>query len=405
MSGVVIVGGGQAAASLSSQLRTSRHRGPVTIFCDEPHPPYQRPPLSKAYLLGEMEREQLFLKPMTYYAGEGIDLRLGTRIDAIDRAARRVRFGKETLNYDHLVLATGATPRRLPETIGGGLAGVQTVRTLADIDTLKPRMMPGRRAVVVGGGYIGLEAAAVASKIGLDVTLIEASPRILQRVASPETATCIRDLHKSHGVRVLEGITLERLLHKDGHVSGVLLFNGDVLAADLVIVGIGVTPETCLAEAAGLTIDNGIAVDAFGRTSDPSIWAAGDCASFPTAQGRIRLESVGNAIDQAKCVATNIAGTPTRYVPKPWFWSDQYDLKLQIAGLNSGYERVVVRDEGMNGSSIWYYSGDRLLAVDALNNARAFMAGRRIIEAGRTLPPELVQDTCLDMKTLVAHAV
>lgn len=404
MAGVVIVGGGQAAASLSTQLRAAGYEGPVTIFCEEPHPPYQRPPLSKAYLLGDMDREQLFLLPQAQYEREDITLRLGVRVDTIDRAAKTVHFGDEQMGYDHLVLATGAYPRRLPESIGGALKGVQTVRTLADIDAMGPQMQPGRHLVIVGGGYIGLEAAAVAKKLGLHVTLLEAAPRILQRVAAPETADYIRNLHTSHGVWIFENMSLVRLTEKEGAVSGVLLGNGDCLRADLVIVGIGVTPAAELAEAAGLDVENGIAVNALGQTSDPSIWAVGDCASFPLQDGRIRLESVGNAIDHAKRIAANIAGTPAPYVPKPWFWSDQYDLKLQIAGLNTGYDDVVTRDEDAAGVSFWYFAGDRLLAVDAMNNGRAFMVGRRIIEMSKTVAKQVVSDTSVDLKELLASA-
>jgi 3-phenylpropionate/trans-cinnamate dioxygenase ferredoxin reductase subunit len=351
-----------------------------------------------------LEREQLFLKPEAWYDQEKIDLHLGTRVDAIDRDAHCIRFGDDSLAYDHLILATGSLPRRLPEAIGGGLDGVHTLRDLTDIDALAPQMQPGRRLVIVGGGYIGLEAAAVARKLGLDVTLIEAAPRILQRVASPETAEYIRKLHISHGVKILQGMSLERLLDQKGRVNGVLLFNGDVLAADLVIVGIGIVPATSLAEKAGLAIDNGIAVDEYGRTSDPAIWAAGDCASFPTTAGRIRLESVGNAIDQAKCIAANIAGTPTPYVPKPWFWSDQYDVKLQIAGLNTGYDHVVTRPGNNDARSFWYLCGERLLAVDAANDPGAYMAGKRIIEAGKTISPEHLTDTSKSPKDLLTMA-
>jgi 3-phenylpropionate/trans-cinnamate dioxygenase ferredoxin reductase subunit len=405
MAGVVIVGGGQAAASLATQLRAHGHDRPFTIICEEPFPPYQRPPLSKGYLLGDMEREQLFLKPRAWYEQEKVDLRLGTRVDKIDRDEKCVRFGDGSLTYDQLVLATGSLPRSLPETIGGRLNGVHTVRNLADIDALAPQMRPGRRLVIVGGGYIGLEAAAVARKLGLNVTLIEAAPRILQRVASPETADYIRELHTSNGVTILEGMSLERLVDMNGWVTGICLANGDLLSADLVIVGIGVVPATSLAEDAGLRIDNGIAVDEYGRTSDPTVWAAGDCASFPTTSGRIRLESVGNAIDQAKCIASNILGTATPYAPKPWFWSDQYDVKLQIAGLNTGYDRVVTRSTNAHAKSFWYFAGGRLLAVDAANDPGAYMAGKRIIETGKTISPEQLKDVSYTTRELLSMAV
>ncbi|MEF9603153.1 FAD-dependent oxidoreductase, partial [Paracoccus sp. PXZ] len=253
--------------------------------------------------------------------------------------------------------------------------------------------------VVIGGGYIGLEAAAVARKLGLEVTLVEAAPRILGRVAAPETADMIRALHRAHGVEIVEGTGIARITG-DVAADGVELADGRRLPADLVICGIGIAPETALAEAAGLAIDNGIATDALGRSSDPAIWAAGDCASFPAAGGRLRLESVGNAIDMAEAVAANMLGANAAYVPKPWFWSDQFDAKLQIAGLNLGYDRVVTRPAD-NGGSVWYFRDGRLIAVDALNDARAYMIGKRLIEGGRSPSPGAVAEA-VELKALMA---
>lgn len=396
---VVIVGAGQAGAALAAKLRALGHDGPITLIGEEPAPPYQRPPLSKAYLLGEMEEERLWLRAPGFWAENGIDLRLGQKVTAIDRAARSVTVGGEAIPYDHLVLTTGSAPRRLPAAMGGDLSGVYTVRTLADVDAMRAEFAPGRRVVVVGGGYIGLEAAAVARKLGLEVTVLEMAPRILQRVASPETADRIRALHAAHGVTILESTGLDRLLG-EGRVTGVSLADGRELPADFVIVGVGITPGTALAEQAGLALENGIAVDEMGRTSDPAIWAAGDCASFPWRGGRIRLESVGNAIDQAECVAANILGAGAPYVAKPWFWSDQYDMKLQIAGLNTGYDRVVARQDGA-GASFWYYRGETLLAVDAMGDPRAYMVGKRLIEAGKSPAADLVA-SAPDVKALMA---
>ena len=288
---------------------------------------------------------------------------------------------------------------RLPAAIGGELAGVYTVRSLADVDAMRGEFQPGRRAIIVGGGYIGLEAAAVASKLGLDVTVLEMAPRILQRVASPETSNHVRALHQSHGVTILEETGLDRLVGTD-RVTGALLKDGRQLPADFVIVGVGITPNTHLAEAAGLTIDNGISTDEMGRTSDPSIWSAGDCASFPRNGGRIRLESVGNAIDQAEVVAANMLGANTPYQAKPWFWSDQFDLKLQIAGLNTGYDHIVTRKGEGEAVSFWYYAGDKLLAVDAMNDPRAYMVGKRLIEGGKSPAPDVITGTP-DLKALL----
>jgi len=289
----------------------------------------------------------------------------------------------------------------LPAAIGGDLGGVFTVRTLADVDAMRPVMVPGARVLIVGGGYIGLEAAAVAAKLGLKVTLVEMAERILQRVAAPETSDYFRALHKSHGVDLREGVGLKRLAGT-GQVSGAVLSDGAELEVDLVIVGVGIAPATALAEAGGLELDNGIAVDEMGQTSVPGIWAAGDCASLPYRGARIRLESVQNAIDQAEAVAANMLGANAPYVPKPWFWSDQYDVKLQIAGLNTGYDRVVVRPGDKAGAvSHWYYRGQTLLAVDAMGDPRAYMVGKRLIEAGRNPAPEGVADPATDLKSLL----
>lgn len=396
---VVIVGAGQAGAALAAKLRALGHQGEIVMLGDEPAPPYQRPPLSKAYLLGEMEEDRLWLRAPEFWAENGVELRLGQAVTAIDPTARTVTVGGEPLEYDHLALTTGSTPRRLPASVGGSLAGVYTVRTLADVDAMRGEFRPGRKVIIVGGGYIGLEAAAVASKLGLDVTVLEMAPRILQRVAAPETSDYVRALHQAHGVKVLESTGLNRLVG-DERVAGALLTDGRQLPADFVIVGVGVTPNTHLAEMAGLAIDNGIATDELGRTSDPSIWSAGDCASFPWQAGRIRLESVGNAIDQAEAVAANILGAGVPYQAKPWFWSDQYDLKLQIAGLNIGYDHIVTRKGEGDVASFWYYRGAELLAVDAMNDSRAYMVGKRLIEMGKSPAPEVIVSTP-DLKALL----
>jgi 3-phenylpropionate/trans-cinnamate dioxygenase ferredoxin reductase subunit len=400
MERIVVVGAGQAGAACVAKLRAEGFAGQVTLIGEEHAPPYQRPPLSKGYLLGEMALERLYLRPESYYAENGIELVLETRVDAIDRADRQVMAGGTAYPYDALVLATGSVPRRLPGSIGGDFDGVQVVRTLRDVDAMEPGMQPGRRALIVGGGYIGLEAAAVARKRGMEVTLIEMADRILQRVACPETSDYFRALHRSHNVDIREGVGLTSLVGVDGRVTGAIFSDATEHPFDMVIVGIGITPATALAEAAGLEIENGIRTDAQGRTSDPSVWAAGDCASLPYKGGRIRLESVQNAIDQAEAVAKNILGAGEDYVPHPWFWSDQYNVKLQIAGLNIGYNRVVVRDGGA-ARSHWYYKGDTLLAVDAMNDPRGYMIGKRLIEAGKSPAPEMVGDPEADLKPLL----
>ncbi|WP_323041948.1 NAD(P)/FAD-dependent oxidoreductase [Gemmobacter sp.] len=396
---IAIVGAGQAGAALAARLRALGHKGPVTLIGAEPAAPYQRPPLSKAYLLGDMPLDRLLLRAPEFWAAQDIRLVTGVAVTALDPVAQTLTMGAEVLHWDQLALTTGAQVRRLPAAMGGDLAGVHYVRTLADVDGMAPEFTAGRRVLIVGGGYIGLEAAAVAAKKGLHVTLVEAAQRILQRVAAAETASWFRDLHMKNGVELIEGVSLFRLTGQGG-VTGADLADGRHIPCDFAIVGVGILPDTALAGAAGLVLDNGIAVDAQGRTSAPQIWAAGDCASFPYRGGRLRLESVPNAIDMADCVAANILGGGTAYVPKPWFWSDQYEVKLQIAGLNTGYDRIVVRDTG-TARSHWYYAGDRLLAVDAMNDPRAFMVARRLIEAGRSADPARVADPATDLKTLM----
>ncbi|MDO5658445.1 MAG: FAD-dependent oxidoreductase [Paracoccus sp. (in: a-proteobacteria)] len=400
---IVILGAGQAAASMAARLRARGHEGAITVIGDEPVAPYQRPPLSKAYLLGEMGVDRLTLRAPEWWADEGITLITGTAATRIDREARQVGLSDgRVVGYDTLALTLGAAPRRLPEAMGGHLPGVHVIRALADVDAMAPEFREGARLAVIGGGYIGLEAAAVARKLGLEVTLIEAAPRILGRVAARETADMIRKLHAAHGTRIVEGAGVARITGET-HAIGVELTDGEIIPADFVITGIGIAPETALAEAAGLAIDNGIACDAQGRTSDPAIWAAGDCASFVTANGRMRLESVGNAIDMAELVADNILGAGRDYTPAPWFWSDQFDAKLQIAGLGAGHDRIVTRaGDAEHGGSVWYYREGRLIAVDALNDARAYMVGKRLIEAGRSPAPEAVADPATALKDLLA---
>ena len=400
MGQVIVIGAGQAGASCVAKLRNNGFEGGITLIGAEPVPPYQRPPLSKAYLLGEMSLDRLFLRPETFYGEHDITLRMGQSVDAIDTAAQTVTLGDEVLPYDDLVLTTGSVPNRLPAAIGGDLDGVFTVRDLADVDAMAPRFTEGARVLIVGGGYIGLEAAAVAAKLGLKVTLVEMADRILQRVAAPETSDFFRDLHRSHGVEILEGVGLDHLTGT-GAVSGAKLTDGSEIAADFVIVGVGIRPGTALAEAAGIEIDNGIKVDAHGRTSAAHVWAAGDCTSFPYQGGRIRLESVPNAIEQAECVAQNIMGAGEDYLAKPWFWSDQYDVKLQIGGLNTGYDRVVTRRADEDSVSFWYYQGDQLLAVDAMNDPRGYMVGKRLIEGAKSPDPALIEDPATNLKALL----
>lgn len=402
MEKVIIVGGGQAAASLAHKMRSLGFDGALTMMCEEKTPPYQRPPLSKKYLLGEMALERLYLRPEHYYVEQNITLHLGERVNAIDRQNNEIITEKGQYAYDRLVLATGSTPRLLPAHLGGTLENVFSVRDLKDADSLAPHMKEGKRLLIIGGGYIGLEAAAVAAARGMDVTLIEMSERILQRVAAPQTSDYFRSLHQSHGVTIKEQTGLTRLLGQNGQVVGAELSDGSTLEIDLAILGIGITPATNLAQECGLAIENGIRVDALGRSSDPNIWAAGDCCSFPYKDGYLRLESVPNAIDQAEVIAQNIMGAEIAYIPKPWFWSDQYDVKLQIAGLNTGYDKIIERkNPTLLSQSFWYYAQDTLIAVDAMNDPRAYMVAKKLIESGLTPDPSLVEDASSNLKDLL----
>ncbi len=398
MGHTVVIGAGQAGASLVARLRNKGYDGEITLIGTEPVPPYQRPPLSKTYLTGEMTLERLYLRPESFYSDQNIELLTGVTVRSIDRAAKLIDLGDKKLSYDNLVLTTGSKPRRLPAAIGGGLNGVYVVRTLADVDAMVEEFVEARHLLVIGGGYIGLEAAAVASKRGLRVTLIEMAGRILQRVAASETSDFFRALHSRNGVNIREGIGLERLVGTD-RVTAAKLTNAEEISVDFVIAGIGIDPDIDLAQATGLEIDNGIWVDELCRTSYPSIYAAGDCTSFPYKGGRLRLESVPNAIDQGEAAADTIMGGTTPYVAKPWFWSDQYDVKLQIAGLNTGYDKVVTRDNA-GPLSHWYYKKKELLAVDALNDPRSYMMGKRWIEAGKSPLPEEISNPEIELKTL-----
>jgi 3-phenylpropionate/trans-cinnamate dioxygenase ferredoxin reductase subunit len=402
---LIVIGGGQAAVSLIAKLRDLGDTRPITLVSEETVPPYQRPPLSKKYLLGEIDLARLLIRPERWYEDHDVTLRLGVRVERIDRAAGCVNLSNgESLTHESLALTTGSTPRRLPTAIGGDLAGVFTVRSLEDVDAMVRDFAPGRSVLVVGGGYIGLEAAAVAAKLGLRVTVLEMADRILQRVAAPATSDFFRALHQDNGVEIRESSALETLIGEQGRVTGARLATGEVIEVDFVVVGIGILPNDGLAEASGLAVDDGILVDAACRTSDPAIVAAGDCARFPLNGGLGRLESVQNAVDQGEAAAESLAGATIDYRPAPWFWSDQFDVKLQIAGLNTGFETTVTRPGKREGGlSVWYYRGAELLAVDAMNDGATYMIASRLLKAGASPTPEQVADPGLDLKTLLAR--
>ncbi len=397
---VIIIGGGQAAASVVQKFRALNKDQTILIISEEAHPPYQRPPLSKKYLAGELALERLYLRPLEWYQDNNVDLRLSCKVEVLDRTRKTITLHSlEKLQYGKLVFATGARPRQLPKSVTQDADNVYSIRSIQDIEDILPEFQKGRKLVVIGGGYIGLEAASIARLFEVDVTLIEAAPRILGRVAAKATADLIKALHLDNRVRILEGAAVDEFEVTNGRVVAAKLADGETEALDFMIVGIGIHPNQEIAEAAGLKVDEGILVDEYCRTNDQNIYAAGDCTRFQYKNTQIRIESVGNAIDQGEVVGSNLAGQATIYEPKPWFWSDQYEASLQIAGLNLNYDDVVVRgDPKGDAASVWYYEGDQLIAVDALNDSRAYMIAKRIIEAGKTLPKEAAADPSVDLK-------
>jgi 3-phenylpropionate/trans-cinnamate dioxygenase ferredoxin reductase component len=402
---IVIIGGGQAAASLAAKLRALGYGGALVMVSEEPVLPYQRPPLSKKYVAGELSVDRLLIRAPVWYDEQNIDVRLSTAAVELNPRDHVVTLADgSALRYDKLALATGSRPRCLPPEIGGDLAGVLTIRNLADADVLAPCLTPGRKLLVIGGGYIGLEAAAVAAAKGLDVTIVEIADRILQRVAAPLTSDYFRTLHGRHGVNVCEAAALQALTGRNGQLTGAQFKDGRSIEVDLAIVGIGVSPNDDLARQAGLGTDNGIVVDGLCRTSAPNVFAVGDCANFPWRGLRTRLESVQNAIDQAEHAAGAMLGTPEDYDPTPWFWSDQYDTKLQIAGLNRGYTGALLRPgKREHSQSVWYYRGDELLAVDAMNDALAYVFGKKAIDTRRNIPREVAGDPGSDLKAWLSR--
>jgi 3-phenylpropionate/trans-cinnamate dioxygenase ferredoxin reductase component len=393
---IAIVGGGHAGATLALHLRELGFKGRLTIFGAEPHPPYQRPPLSKKYLSGEWPAERLYLRGEETWTALNVAIRCNAPVDAIDLANRTLSIGDESISWDKLALTTGAASRPMPPPLAGR-RGVYDLRSLGDVDAIRRAFRHGARMAIIGGGFIGLETAAVATRHGLEVTVIERAERIMERAVGPATSAYFRQLQAREGVRVLE---TSEVAHVDERVEfiSLTLQDGSALPVDLVLVGIGVAPATELAERAGLATDNGVVVDKFGRTSAEGVWAAGDCAAFPLDDRRLRLESVQNAVDHAKAVAADMLGLGKPYQPVPWFWSDQYETKLQIAGLFHGYTSVVSR-QGGNGESHWYFKGERFIAVEAINTPAAFMTGRKLLEGGIDLSPASMAHESFDPRS------
>jgi 3-phenylpropionate/trans-cinnamate dioxygenase ferredoxin reductase subunit len=397
----VIVGASHASVQAVDTLRREGHVGPIVLVGDEPFLPYNRPPLSKKYLAGELERERLWLRSAQYYEQHGVETRLGVRVTAIDCAAQRLRLGDGgELAYGKLLLCVGSRPRRL-QVPGHDLAGIHCLRTIADVDAIRADLAGARRMIVVGAGYIGLEAAASARQLGLEVTVLEMADRPLNRVVAPELSAFYVSRHEREGVRILCNTSVTAFAG-EGRVRAVLCGDQE-FPADLVIVGVGILPDVTLAAAAGLRCDNGVWVDEQCATSDPNVYAAGDCTNHPSVRygRRVRLESVDNAVEQAKTAASNMCGKPARHAHVPWFWSDQYDVKLQIAGLSGGYDRAVVRGDPASGSfALYYLNQGELLAVDAVNSMKDFMTGKKWIAERKHPDPQRLADTSVDLKTI-----
>jgi len=391
--GVVIVGGGQAGLEAAAALRTLGYDGTVTLICEEAHAPYQRPPLSKDFLTGKQEADGVFLRALAYYEKHRIDLILGDRVTEINRGGRLVHLaGGGTVAYEQLILAVGSRNRSLPVP---GAKHALYLRSLDEAVTLRQRLAEARHGVVViGGGFIGLEVAAAARGAGKPVTVVEAAPRLMARAVSPPLSDFFLDVHRGQGAEVLLNTAVAEV-----RPDCVTLTGGRRIDADLVVAGIGVVPNVELAREAGLDVSDGITVDEFLRTSDPDIFAIGDCSHHP----RARLESVQNAVDQAKCVARAVMGNPAPYRDVPWFWTDQYEIRFQMAGLSGGHEQSVLRGSIENRKfSVFYFKQGRLLAVDSVNRFGDHIAARKMLAAGTALTPEQASDETVDLKKLAA---
>jgi len=398
---IVIAGAGHAAGQIVASLKQLKFGGQIILVGDEPYLPYQRPPLSKKYLSGDLPAERLHFKAASFYDDPQIEVHLETSISAIDRDGKLLRTSGGDIPYDKLILALGSRVIRLPVE-GADLKGVHYLRTIADVDGIRAELKKRKSAVIVGAGYIGLEVAAVIRGCGLDVTVVEMADRVMSRVVSPEISDFYQIEHTSHGVklRLSTGVTAFR---GDKRVSAVETADGELIDADFVVVGVGITPNVELAADAGLKVDDGVVVDDQCQSSDPDIYAVGDCTSHPNTiyDRQLRLESVHNALEQAKTAVSNICGIESHYSQVPWFWSDQYDLKLQIAGLSTGFDDVVIRGNPADRSFACMYLRDgRLIATDAVNSPKEFVQSKALIAAHARVDRDKLADTDIQLKDL-----
>jgi len=403
MTTIVIVGGGQAAGQAAASLRQEGYEDRIVLIGDEAVPPYQRPPLSKQYLSGEHDVDKIMLRPEKFYLDREIELRLNTTVASINPQGKSVQIEEESISYDKLLIATGSRPRKL-SLPGSDLQGIYYLRTKSDVDDIRSAMGDARSLCIVGGGYIGLEVAAVAKSAGLEVHVLEMESRILQRVTTEAMSTFYHQLHTDRGVHIHTNTACSGFVGEAGRVTGVQC-QAEVIKADMVIVGIGIIPNTELAEAAGLKTDNGIVVDDHCQTSDPDIYAAGDCTNHPNPilGRRLRLESVPNAMDQARTAASNMLGGNKTYAAVPWFWSDQYELKLQMVGFSSDGSEAVCRGEPASLQFAQFYLHDgAVVAVDAVNSPKEFMVAKQLY--GKKVNPSELADPTTDLKAILASA-
>lgn len=402
--GVIIVGAGHAAGQAVASLRAEGYEGPITVIGDEPYVPYQRPPLSKKFLAGEIDIDRVYFKPPDFYEKSEAEMLLGKRVVEIERPKKLVHLDDGTTRpYDKLILATGSRVREL-NVPGFDLDGVFYLRTIEDVEAIQERFNKGGKMVVVGGGYIGLEVAAVAVKHGLDVTVLEMAPMVLARVVDPIVSKFYTRIHTDEGVKIETGVAVSGFEGANGKIERIDCADGKKFDADFVVVGVGIIPNVELAEEANLKVENGIVVDELCRTEDPDIYAIGDCTNHPNPilGQRLRLESVHNALEQGKTAAASICGKEKPYAQVPWFWSDQYDLKLQIVGLSAGYDEAVVRGDPDNSRSfaVFYLRDGVMIASDAVNRAPEHMMSRRLIAAKAKIPAEKLRDESINMKDM-----
>ena len=398
---IIAIGGGQASFSFITRLRSLGYKKSITLICSENDLPYQRPPLSKKFLLGDLEKDRLFFRPQKFYNENNIKVIKGQRALEIDRKNRKIilEYG-QSIDYETLFLGLGSKPRLLSKKITNGISNLYYIRNIDHIKLIAKEFHNRGRLLILGGGFIGLEVASVARKLDLEVTIIESQERILKRVSSETVANFLKEIHIKNGVNIKENTYVKKFLKNKNKFFGILTNNNEEIYADFIIVGIGAEPITKIASNAGLVVDNGIVINENCKTSDPKIYAAGDCVSFPLNKKLIRLESVGNAIEQSEIAAENVYGSNKKYEPIPWFWSDQYNFKLQIVGLNFGFTSVFHR-KNKDKNSFWYYKRNKLISVDAINDPTSYMVGKKFLEINKTPNHEDIVSMNKDLKQML----